>query len=134
MGDIQTLKALLREYRNADDQLHELNKQVYAIRDTRKAAESQITELLAKPEFATFDKLKLEDDGSTIRIQRPSQWAKPWSLSKNSLMQYLTQYFRSNTDFQSAESCFEYIETQQKRQLVATEFNLTRVLPKESDK
>ena len=129
MDDLAELKRLLREYRNADDALRKVNEQVYTIRENRKVAEVQITDILAKPSFATFDKLKLEDDNSVIQIQRPTQWNKAWTLSKSNLHTYLEQYFRS-TSTPSAEECYTFIETQQRRQLVAQEFSLTRVLPK----
>ena len=129
MDDLAELKRLLREYRNADDALRKVNEQVFSLRETRKVAEVQITDILTKPSFATFDKLKLEDDNSVIQIQRPTQWNKAWTLSKSNLHSYLEQYFRS-TSTPSAEECYTFIEAQHKRQLVAQEFSLTRVLPK----
>jgi len=130
MDETTELRKHLREYRDADDKLRALNEQVSALRETRREKEGLITELLARPKFATFDKLKLEDDGSTIQIQRPSQWNKPWTLSKASLYAYLRQYFQS-TPGPDADSCYSFIETQQKRQLVATEFSLTRHIAKD---
>jgi hypothetical protein len=130
MDDVAELRKHLREYRDADDKLRVLNEQVSSLRETRKEKEHIITELLSTPKFSTFDKLKLEDDGSTIQIQRPSQWNKPWSLSKATLYTYLRQYFQS-TQGPDADSCYTFIETQHKRQLVSTEFALTRHLPKD---
>lgn len=130
MDDTAELRRLLREYRDADNELRTLNEKVSTLRETRKEKELVISDILARPKFATFDKLKLEDDGSTIQIQRPSQWNKPWTLSKASLYAYLRQYFQS-TPGPDADSCYSFIETQQKRQLVATEFSLTRHIAKD---
>ena len=130
MDETAELRKHLREYRDADDKLRVLNEQVSALRETRREKEGAITELLSRPKFASFDKLKLEDDGSTIQIQRPSQWNKPWSLSKTTLYTYLRQYFQS-TAGPDADSCYAFIETQHKRQLVSNEFSLTRHLPKD---
>jgi hypothetical protein len=130
MDDLAELKKLLKEYRDTDDKLRALNDEISKLKDSRKQAEYIITDILSRPSYASFDKLKLEDDGSTIRIQRPSQWNKPWTLSKTNLYTYLKQYFAS-TQGPDADSCYSFVEQQHKRQLVSTEFALTRVLPKD---
>ncbi len=130
MDELSELKRLLKEYRDADDKLRALNDEITKLKESRKQSEFIITDILSKPAYATFDKLKLEDDGSTIRVQRPTQWNKPWTLSKTNLYNYLKQYF-AITQGTDADTCYSYIEQQHKRQLVATEFSLTRVLPKD---
>ena len=80
------LKKRIKEYRELDDELRQLNKVVYDKRDARKAVEMEITEIIKSPSFDSFRKMKLEEDGSTIQIQRPGEYSKPWSLSQKELM------------------------------------------------
>jgi hypothetical protein len=130
MDDLSKLKQHLKEYRDVDDKIRTLNEQLNGLREKRKTNELILTELLSHPKFVGFDKLKLEDDGSTIRIQRPQHWNKPWVLPKSTLHTYLQQYF-ATTAGPTADSCFAYIEQQQKRALVSNEFSLTRLLGKD---
>ena len=125
---MQDLKTYIKEYRNIDDEVRRANKVVSELRDSRKTIESQITTILRRPEFAGYDKLKIEDDGSTIKVQRPNEWNKPWSLSKKDLQDALKEYRGPY----SPESCFDFIVERQKKKLVATEFAITRTVPNEN--
>lgn len=125
---MQDLKTYIKEYRNIDDEVRRANKVVSELRDERKTIESKITTILRRPEFAGYDKLKIEDDGSTIKVQRPNEWNKPWSLSKRDLQDALKEYRGPYTP----ESCFEFIVERQKNKLVATEFAITRTVPNEN--
>lgn len=127
---MQELKDHIKEYRNVDDAVRTANKMVSELRDKRKTVESQITNILKRPEFQGYDKLKIEDDGSTIKVQRPNQWNKPWSLSKKDLEQALAMYFNGHAD--KTEECFKYIVAHQQKKLVATEFAITRTVPNEN--
>lgn len=127
---INDLKRCIKQYRTVDDDLRKLNKAVYDKRESRKIVEMEIADLVKLPEFNNFKKLKIEEDGSTITVQRPNEWSKPWTLSKKDLKDLLERYFES-TNFPSAEKCSEFIVEAQKRKLVASEFNFSRIVPEE---
>ena len=122
------LKKRIREYRELDDELRQLNKVIYDKRDARKLVEEEIKEIIKSPSFDSFRKLKLEEDGSTIQIQRPGEYSKPWSLSQKELMVLVTSYFQDNPS-PNAEGLVNFIIQKRKQDLVATEFNLTRTVP-----
>lgn len=126
---MEDLRRSMRDYRRLDDAIRELNKQVNTLREERKIRELELGDILKSPEFQTFNVLKVEDDGSTIRVQRPNTWHKPWSLSKNSLQNYLDHYFETAGPRANRDDCFRFIVEQQKRDSVAEEFKLTRVVP-----
>jgi len=122
------LKKRIKEYRELDDELRQLNKVVYDKRDARKAVEMEITEIIKSPSFDSFRKMKLEEDGSTIQIQRPGEYSKPWSLSQKELMILISAYFQDNPS-PNADGLTNFIIQKRKQDLVATEFNLTRTVP-----
>ena len=123
--ELVDLKRCIKKYREIDDDLRNLNKQVYDKRDERKSVELEITEIIKSPTFDNFRKMKLEEDGSTIQIQRPGEYSKPWSLSQKELMVLVTAYFQ-DTPNPNAEGLTNFIIQKRKQDLVATEFNLTR--------
>ena len=126
------LKNCIKQYREIDDELRDLNKQVYEKRSERKTVEMEISDIIKAPEFAAFKKVKLEEDGSTISIKRPDEWTKPWSLSQKDLKELTTQYF-SNTVAPNADGLVKFIVDKRKRDLVANEFSFNRTVPGESD-
>jgi hypothetical protein len=127
---IRDLKRCVKQYREVDDQLRALNREVYDKREARKIVEMELTDLMKVEQFVNFKKLKIEEDGSTITVQRPQEWSKPWSLSKKDLKDLLERYFNSvNTP--TAERCLEFILEAQKTKLTATEFGFSRVVPEE---
>jgi hypothetical protein len=130
MAALENLKNYIRKYRDVDDQLRELNKVVYEKRDERKAIETEISSVLSLPQFQAYDKLKIDEDGSTIRIKRPETYEKPWSLSKKELKILLDVFFKSDLPL-NADTCFEYILEERKRALVGKEFEITRIVPNE---
>lgn len=130
MAALENLKNSIRKYRDVDDQLRELNKVVYEKRDERKAVEVEISSVLSLPQFQAYDKLKIDEDGSTIRIKRPETYEKPWSLSKKELKTLLDVFFKSDLPL-NADTCFEYILEERKRALVGKEFEITRIVPNE---
>jgi len=127
---MDSLKTYLRDYRVIDNEIRALNKDLYDKRELRKRVETDITQILSQPQFTEFNKLKLEDDGSLFRIQRPNTYQKSWTLSQKELKTLLTEYFAS-TKTPTAEDCHKYICDKRKNDLVATEFSLTRILPDE---
>jgi hypothetical protein len=124
------LKRCVKQYRDIDDEIRVLNKKVYEKRDIRKSVELEMTDLIARPQFNSVDKLKIDDDGSCIKISRPGTYAKPWNLSKKELDVLLNSYFE-NTSSPNAKECSAYITEQRKRALVGKEFEFARVISEE---
>ena len=127
-ANIQTLRGYLRSYREADEALKGLNQQAADLRQHRKAIESDMSRILSLPEFQSFDKLELSEDGSVVKIQRPAMWNKPWTMSKSELMDGLDEYFVKNST-PKAEECFEFLVKRQMPKMVSTEFAFERVVP-----
>jgi predicted nuclease with TOPRIM domain len=122
----------VRKYRSLDDKLKDLNKEVYKLREERKIIELEMSDLLKVSQFATINKLEINDDKSVIKIQRPDMWSKPWSLSAKDLKQYLEEYFRT-AGVHTAEGAYSYVVEKRKAELVASEFAFSRVSMKEED-
>ena len=127
---MEELKTCVRRYRDLDNQIREINKNVGTLRERRKIVELEIADFLKSPQFSQHSILALED-GSKINVQRPQQWSKPWSLSKKNLGDHLANYF-AMTRTPNASECFAYIISKEKEQSVANEFKLTRVVSDEN--
>lgn len=128
---INDLKRCVKQYRDVDNEIRVLNKNVHDKREHRKIVEMEMCDLIKLPQFNSVDKLKIDDDGSFIKIQRPDTYAKAWNLSKKDLETLVGSYFQS-TATPSAAECVNYIVGQRKRALIAKEFEFTRVI-KEDD-
>jgi len=124
---INTLRQLTRSYATYDNELRGLNNRVYELRDARKGVEQKMIEILKQDDFKNFDKLKNQEDGSIIRIQRPQTWNKPWSISQKELKTMLEGYFDSTKNSNSTD-CLDYILKTKKASLVADEFAITRTV------
>lgn len=127
---IVDLKRCVKTYRDIDNEIRELNKQVYNKREDRKAVELEMTDIIRLPQFGGIDRLKIDDDGSTIKIGRPGTYSKPWSLSKKDLEILISAYF-ATTPNPSADTCLQYILEERRKSLVAKEFDFSRVIPEE---
>ena len=121
------LKQCIKDYRNLDNQRRELNYQVSKIREDMKCKEFELQDILKSPQFTGYDRLRIEDDGSEIKIQR--QWVKPISFTQGSLQKSLVEFFG---DVQKAKECFDYIVREHKKNSVCTEFKFTRVIQNEN--
>jgi uncharacterized protein YllA (UPF0747 family) len=126
------LKSCIKQYRQIDDEIRDLNKQVYEKRDARKTVEQEIAVIIRDPQFNAIKKIKLEEDGSTISFKRPNEWVKPWSLSQKELKELATQYFTAAGQH-DADGLVKFIIDTRKQSLVATEFSFTRTVPGEQD-
>ena len=124
---VNTLRQLTRDYRTYDNELRQLNSRVYELRDVRKGVELLMIDILKQDAFKEYNKLKIEDDGSIIKIQRPQTWNKPWSISQKELKTLLDSYFDSTQNSNSTD-CFNYILTSKKATLLADEFAITRTV------
>lgn len=127
MDPIQQLKTVLHTYKDVDNRICDLNKDVFALRAERKELEVTMASILSRPELQAIDKLEIKDDNSYVRIGRPDAWTKPWSLSKKELEATLTEYFQL-TNTPTADGCFKHIcDTQRKP---GKEFVFERVIKK----
>lgn len=127
---IEELKTCVRRYRDLDNQIRDINKNVFTLREKRKIAEMEISDYLRAPEFQQHSVLALED-GSKITIQRPQQWSKPWTMSRKTLNEHLKNYF-ATTQHANADECFSYIVAKEKEQMISNEFKLTRIVSDEN--
>ena len=126
------LKERLRVYRNLDDEIRDINKLVYDLREKRKIVELEMADILKTPGLSQVGELRLENDNSYIRIQRPGTYSKPWSLSKKDLQNYIEHYFENAGPNLNRRDCFEFIVRQQKLNAVETDFKFVRTIPNEN--
>ena len=127
------LKNCLKVYRDIDDEARVLNKHVYELREKKKLVEVKMADILKDPYMSHVGLLKLENDNSSIKIQRPGTYSKPWSLSKRDLQSYLQEYFDTKAGHNAnAQDCVEFILQQQKAHAVETDFKFTRNIPNEN--
>jgi hypothetical protein len=127
---IQDLKRCIKQYKSVDDDIRIMNGMLYEKRESRKIIEMEMADIIKLPYFSSYDKLKIEDDNSTIKIQRPQTYSKPWSLSKKDLQNMLKDYFNSTTS-PNADDCFKYISELRKSQLLGDEIVFSRFVPEE---
>lgn len=126
------LKERLKVYRDLDNQLREVNKVVYDLREKRKMVEFEMVDILKHPQFSTIGMLRLENDNSSIRIQRPGTYSKAWSMSKRDLQNYIDHYFENAGPTANRRDCFEFIVQQQKASAIETDYKITRIIPNEN--
>jgi hypothetical protein len=127
INNMDDLKSCIKEYRNLDNLRRELNQQVSKLREDIKMKELEMQDILRNPQFTGYDRLRIEDDGSEVKIQR--EWVKPYSLSKGDLQKYLVEYFGGDD---KAKQCFEYILKKQKENSISNEFKFTRLVKNEN--
>jgi hypothetical protein len=127
------LKERLKVYRNLDDQLREVNKVVYDLREKRKMVEFEMADILKSPALSQVGELRLENDNSYVRVQRPGTYSKGWSVSKRDLQNYIDHYFENAGPTANRQDCFAFIVRQQKAaSLDTTDFKFTRNIPSEN--
>lgn len=124
---MENLKQYIREFRDVDNELRELNRVVAEKREKRKNIEVGMANIVKDPMFQMYDKLKIDDDGSLIRIKKPDTYLKPWSISQRDLKDLLDKYFASP----QTKSCFEFIVDERKKDLVAHDYSFERVVKSE---
>ena len=124
--DQRDLVKTVRTFRDCDDKLKELNKQVQKLREEKKLAEEEMAQILQRKPFSELENLDLKD--SIVKIQRPETWSKPWSLSKRDLETIINAYFHGVGSRAEGPACFEYIVETRKRDLISKEFSFTRVV------
>jgi phage pi2 protein 07 len=127
------LKERLKMYRELDDQLRQVNKVAYDLREKRKTVEFEMANILKTPALSQVGELRLENDNSYIRVQRPGMYSKGWSLSKRDLQNYIDHYFENAGPTANRQDCFDFIVRQQKaNSLETSDFKFTRNVPSEN--
>jgi phage pi2 protein 07 len=127
------LKDRLSVYRTLDDQLRQANKVAHDLREKRKMVEFEMADILKSPMLSQVGELRLENDSSYIRVQRPGTYSKGWSLSKKDLQNYIEHYFENAGPGANRQDCFDFIVRQQKASsLETTDFKFTRNIPAEN--
>jgi hypothetical protein len=133
MTDIkEELKNCIKRYCDTNEKLQEVNKIAHNLRENRKITELEMADILKTPQLSHVNVLKLENDNSMIKIQRPGTYLKPWSLSKRDLKNYLDHYFQNVGNSANPEGCFKFIVDQQKEDALSDEFKLTWVVQNEN--
>jgi len=126
--DVTNLRQAVMRYKTIDDQIRELNKQAYSLREERNIAALEITDIIRQPAYAAYTKLDIPEDGSRIKIIKPG-WTSEWSLSTTKLYQYIIQYFAS-TSAPSASDCYLYICDVNWKSLRKNEYLIERLVRK----
>lgn len=127
--DQRDLVKAVRKFREYDDKLKELNKEVYKLREEKKLVEEEMAGILKRGPFATLDKLELAGDQSYIVIQRPGTYSKPWSLSQKGLDTLATDYFLATGGSRTEAKAFvEFVSSHKKADLVSNDFSFKRVV------
>ena len=121
------LKDRVTTYCNIDNKIREKNAEVQELRKVRVQAEINLIEILSSEELKNYEKIRVSDDDSYIRILRPTKWNKPWTMSKSLMKQLLEEYFKTSSS-PSAEECFEFICETMKPMLVADTFSIERIV------
>jgi hypothetical protein len=125
--DQRDLVKCVRNFKNIDDKLKDLTKQVYKLREEKKFIENEMSDILKRTHFQSISKLEIQDDGSFIKIQRPESWKKSWSMSIKDLQTNVENYFKKTTN-PNAEDCCKFIVENKRKELISKEFAFTRVL------
>ena len=124
---LTNLKVCIKEYCDVDNELTSLNKKVYEKREDKRCITMRLTDIIKNPQFSNIDKLRIDGDGSSIKIARPGTYNKAWSLSKKELDSLLRMYF-ATTSLPSADECINFIVEERSKMLVGQEFDFTRTL------
>jgi hypothetical protein len=124
----EQLKQIVQKYCQVDNELRLLNSQVQEKREVRKMIETEMVGFVSLPAFSDIQKVKVEEDGSYIRIQRPETYSKPWSLPKKDLEHILRMYFEGSLQPNAGE-CMNFITDHRKTASVAKDFEFTRIVP-----
>jgi len=127
--DQRDLVKAVRKFRECDDKLKDLNKEVSKLREAKKLAEEEMAGILKRGPFATLDKLELAGDKSYITIQRPGTHSKPWSLSQKGLETHAGDYFAAAGRSRAEGKAFaEFVSARKKAELVSNDFSFKRVV------
>jgi hypothetical protein len=125
MDPMYSLKVCVKQYRDLDNELIELNRKIYEKRDERRRIEAQLTDLMKLEEFSEVNNFDI-NDGTVISIKKPGTYSKSWGLSKKDLKEYLMDAL----DGATAVEVYEYILKKHQQKLVATDYDFVRISSK----
>jgi hypothetical protein len=125
MDPMYSLKVCVKQYRDLDNELIELNRKIYEKRDERRRIEAQLTDLMKLEEFSEVNNFDI-NDGTVISIKKPGTYSKSWGLSKKDLKEYLMDAL----DGATAVEVYEYILKKHQQKLVATDYDFVRITSK----
>lgn len=126
------IKVLVEKYCDLDDYIRSRNREIADLREQRKILEMELSDYMKSVEYSNIGVINSSRDGSTIKIQRPGTWSKPWHISKNDLKFHIHEYF-ANTRVANPDDCFNWIINHQKEDLVeSSNFSYTRIPPGEN--
>lgn len=126
---VPDLKARVENYCKIDNEIRELNAKITDLRKVRSDAETDLIEILSTDQFKGYEKLKVSEDDSYIRVLQPQKWSKPWSMPKNLLGTLIKEYF-TVTSAPSDEGLFNFICEKVKPMLVSDSYSIERVVKK----
>ena len=121
MEDVQLLRNEIAQYTFVDNQIKNMNRDLSAAREQRTLIEDRLSVILSTPQFVGYERLSVNSDNSMIKIRRPQQWDKPWSLSRSGLRELLIEYFRDEPN-PTAIGCFDYIVLRNSKKSVTFAF------------
>lgn len=121
---------LVDQFCALDSELSNLNKLVDDRRKQRKYVSNLIEDYVKSPKYSANTEIKTRN-GAHIKIQKPFEHTNPVSFTKTSLQNDISSYFNS-VDRPTAEMCLEYIFTKAKERSVSTNYDFTRVVPKQN--
>ena len=125
--DRLALRAVVDRYRALDDQIRTINRTVAPLREQRGIVELELVDILRQPAYATFEKLDIREDGSSIKINKPGTWHTSPSLTKKKLWEYLQIYF-NRPGAHTASDCYKFIHDSMRRDGVQNTFRIERVV------
>jgi len=126
---MSSFKNVLDQYCIIDNEINELNKKIYALREQRKFIENQMKDFMTLPEYSSHTRIN-RPDGSHIIINKPNQHYKSVSFSKGNLQTDIMNYFQNNQQPDSVE-CIKYVFEKAKERAICTEYGFTRINPNE---
>jgi hypothetical protein len=124
---VDGLRQEVLQYKDVDDQIRILNRQVSQLREQRDTVKDRIIHILEQPGFQRVNDLAISQDGSKISIRRPRSWGAPWSLSKSRLKELLTEYF-DTLRIKSANDCYDWLLFKNGERLIQDKFSLERIV------
>jgi hypothetical protein len=127
--DQRDLVKAVRKFREYDDKLKELNKEVYKLREEKKLVEEEMADILKRGPFAALNKLELAGDQSFIAIQRPGTYSKSGAYTQKDLEADATDYFIGSGGTRAEAKAFvDFAKDRKKARMVSNDFSFKRVV------
>jgi hypothetical protein len=124
--NVEHLRNAVMRYKEIDDRVIALNRQITPLRDARAAVKDELLEIIRLPAFANYEKLDIREDGSSIKIRKPG-WQAPWSLPKMRMNELIRHYFDTPAPH-NANSCIAFINQRQNAALRKETYDIERIV------